>query len=98
MSSPQRSSQWLVWAGVILFLAVTSWFGWKALREAKPETKGGGPPGGFRPSTVIYQLAAEREVVETLTVTGSLRAKRRAEVAARESAAVESLVVNEAIS
>lgn len=94
MTSPPRQIQALVWIGIILLLALTSWFGWRALREAKPEEKTAGR-GGFPPSDVIYQTAAEREVVEMITVTGSLRAKQRAEVAARESAAVESLDVDE---
>ncbi len=82
------------WLAVLLIIAVTSWFGWKALRDAKPGQGANG--GGARPpSPVVTRPAEEREVVERLSVTGTLRAVRRAEVAARESAAVDALLVDE---
>ena len=95
MSSPDNSKQSLAWAGVVVVLGVTCWFGWKALRDAKPESAGGPPGGGRPPSTVIVRPAVEKEMVETLTATGTLRAVRRAEVAAREAAAVDALLVDE---
>lgn len=84
----------LVWAGVILLLAVLSWFGWKALSDAEPEGGGKGDRG-YPPAIVLTQVLEERVIVETLSVTGSLRARQRAEVAARESAAVSTLTVEE---
>ncbi len=84
----------LGWLVVLLIVAVTSWFGWKALRDAKPESGGGGG-GGRPPAAVIVRPAEKRDMVEKLSVTGTLRSVRRAEVAARESAAVDALLVDE---
>lgn len=84
----------LGWVCVIAVLAVTAWFGWKALYDSKPEEgKGGG--GGRPPATVIVKPVTEKDAVQMLNVTGTLRAVRRAEVAAQEAAAVESLNVDE---
>lgn len=93
--SSKRSFLPLFWIGVVLLLGVTSWFGWRALSSAKPGNGGGGPGGERPPAAVIVTPAEEREVVESLSVTGTLRAVRRAEVAARESAAVDALQVDE---
>ncbi len=90
MNSRSLSRQTLAWAGVLILLLLTAWFGWKALRDARPES-GAAKRAAARPSTVIVQPAVERDVVETLIATGTLRAVRRAEVAAREAAAVEAL-------
>lgn len=95
MSSSTQPRQNLAWAGILIVLAVTLWFGWKALSDAKPEAGPAGPPGGRPPSTVITRPIEEKEIVEHLSVTGTLRAVRRAEVAARESAAVDSLEADE---
>ncbi|HUF62928.1 MAG TPA: efflux RND transporter periplasmic adaptor subunit [Verrucomicrobiales bacterium] len=88
------SRQTLAWAGVLILLLLTAWFGWRALRDARPEG-GAANVSVPRPSTVIVQPAVEREVVETLVATGTLRAVRRAEVAAREVGAVEALGADE---
>ncbi|MFC7339240.1 efflux RND transporter periplasmic adaptor subunit [Haloferula chungangensis] len=95
MSSSTKSRQSLAWIGIIIVLGVTMWFGLKALREAEPEIGPAGGAGGRPPSTVIVSPVEESEIVENLTVTGTLRAVHRAEVAARESAAVDSLNVDE---
>ncbi|MFT4547449.1 MAG: RND family efflux transporter MFP subunit [Verrucomicrobiales bacterium] len=95
MSSNNNPKQVIAWFVVLLILGVTLWSGSKALREAKPEEAPAGPAGGRPPSTVIFQPAAEKEVVQLLTVTGTLRAARRAQVASREAAAVDSIEVSE---
>ncbi len=95
MSSSSQSRQSVAWIGILMVLGITMWFGWKALRDAKPENAPTGKPGGRPPSTVIIRPVEEREVVEHLAVTGTIRAVRRAEVAARESAAVDSLNADE---
>jgi RND family efflux transporter MFP subunit len=95
MSSSSQSRLPLAWAGILIILGVTSWFGWKALRDSKPDEGPAGAPGGRPPATVIVKPVEEKEVVEYLSVTGTLRAVRRAEVAARESAAVDSLNADE---
>ena len=95
MSTSPNRKQSLAWIGILCVLAASLWFGSKSLRDAEA-TAGGGPAAGGRPpSTVIFQLAEKKEMVQMLTVTGTLRAVRRAEVAARESAAVESMTVDE---
>lgn len=95
MSNANNQNQSLAWIGITVLLCLGIWFGMKAMRDAKPE-QGPAAPGGVRPpSTVIYREAAEQEMVETIRVTGSLRAVRRADVAARESGAVESLTAEE---
>jgi multidrug efflux pump subunit AcrA (membrane-fusion protein) len=84
----------LVWVGLVAVLGISSWMGWKALRDAGP-AEGAGPAGARPPSVVIVRTAVEKEVVEVLKVTGTLRAVRRAEVAALESGAVQTLAVDE---
>ena len=84
----------LGWLGVLALLGLGSYFSWKALRDAKP-VGSAGPPGGRPPSTVIVQAVAQKKVVETLSVTGTLRAVRRADIAALEGAAVQAVHVNE---
>jgi len=95
MSSSTTLRQSAAWLGVLVLLAVTVWFGWKALRDAKPEAGPGGGPAARPPRTVIVRPAEEQDIVQYLPVTGTLRAVRRAEVAARESAAVDSISVDE---
>ncbi len=67
---------------------------WKALRDAKPEDDRRRPR---RPAAEHRGRRAreKKEVVETLSVTGTLARMRRAEVAAREAAAVDALMVDE---
>lgn len=95
MSANSNRKQSLAWVGILLVLAASLWFGSKSLRDAKEDGGGESMAGGRPPSTVIFQLAEMREVVQTLAVTGSLRAARRADVAAREAAAVESMNVQD---
>ncbi len=95
MGSKTNSKQGLAWVGIIGVLGVTMGFGWKAMRDAKPAEGGPAAGGGRPPSTVIFKPAEEKDMVEYLAVTGDLRALRRADVAAREAAAVDSMEVNE---
>ena len=86
----------LGWIGVLALLGLGSYFSWKALRDAKPAGAGAGPGGGGPPpATVIVAPAERREIAETLAVTGTLRAVRRADLAALESAAVKTIHVDE---
>jgi RND family efflux transporter MFP subunit len=94
MASSSRIQSALVWLVLAVVLGLSLWLGWKALRDTEPEA--GGPKGGGRPpSVVIVRPVEEKRVVEMLSVTGTLRAVRRAEVAARESGAVDSVAVDE---
>ncbi|NNC89311.1 MAG: efflux RND transporter periplasmic adaptor subunit [Akkermansiaceae bacterium] len=94
MASPSGLRNGLVWLGIMAVLAVSSWFGWKALRDAGP-AGGDGRGGGRPPSVVIVRPAVQKEVAEVVKVTGTLRAVRRAEVAALESAAVVAIGADE---
>ncbi len=79
---------------VILALIVFGglWLGIQALRKAEPADaggpQGGGAPQGPPPATVIVAPVTQTPVQETRSVTGTLRAMERAEVAAQESGAV----------
>ena len=95
MSNSASTRVALGWLVVTSLLVVMAWFGWKALRDAKPDGEGGRGGGGRPPSPVVVRPAAGKEIVETLSVTGTLRAVRRADVAARESSAVDELLVDE---
>lgn len=85
------------WLGVVALLALGSYFSWKALRDAKPAGLDQGPMGGPPPATVIVHPAELKEIAETLSVTGTLRAVRRAEIAALEGAAVKEVFVDEGV-
>lgn len=94
MASSSRFQNALVWLVLVAVLGVSSWYGWKSLRDAGP-AEGVAPVGGRPASVVIVRPAVEKEVVEMLKVTGTLRAVRRAEVAAVESGAVQAVAVDE---
>lgn len=90
--------RWLLLAAVI---ATACWFGIKALREAPeagaegaPAAVGGAPPQ-MPPATVIVAEVESVQAQERRRVIGSLRALSRAEVAARETGAVETVLVEE---
>lgn len=94
MKSSSKSA--VVWVGIVALLGLTVWFGWKALQDTKPEGDATtSPADGRPPSTVIVRPIEFREVVQTINVTGTLRAARRSDVAARESGAVEELFITE---
>ena len=95
MSSNNNRNVSLAWGGILILLAGGLWFGMKMMREAKPDGGAGGGGGGRPPSTVIFRPVEEKPMVELIQVTGTLRAVRRAEVAARESGAVKSVSVDE---
>lgn len=75
------------------------WFGLKAIREAPVVGEEGGeaPPApmGMPPASVIVAPVESQVAAEEQRVTGSLRARSRAEVAAQESGAVEEVKVDE---
>jgi len=87
MSATQRISPPV---GLILAAAVVgaSWWGIKALSEAKPEEGPGGGPGGMPPANVIMATVENKVSTKTLEVVGTLRAKSRSKIAAREAGPV----------
>ncbi|MDA7888699.1 hypothetical protein N9A86_04905, partial [Akkermansiaceae bacterium] len=85
MSSTQRISPLI---GLILAAVVigASWWGIKALSKAKVEdSPGGGAPGGPPPANVIMGTVDSKLSAKTLQVVGTLRAKSRSQIAAREA-------------
>ena len=87
MSPTQRISPLI---GLILAAAVigASWWGIKALSEAKPEEGSGGASGGLPPADVIMATVENKVSTQTLEVVGTLRAKSRSKIAAREAGAI----------
>ncbi len=82
------------WTGIALVLGTGTYFSIDSLREAEPlasPAASGAPP----PSTVIVRPVEERETVEMVAVTGTLRAVRRAEIASLEASALAQLHVLE---
>lgn len=101
----QRKSDTPVWRWIILAAAVLGglWFGIQALQNAEPAganaNAGANPGGGAQqqgppPANVLTKPVIEESVQEKRRVTGTLRAVKRADVAAQESGAVASVAVD----
>lgn len=61
-----------------------------------PEVQRGGPPAGGLPPAAVYVVTVEQEDTrEIATATGTLQTTARSEVAARESGAVNEVLVDE---
>lgn len=87
--SSASSGGGLRWVVLALVVFGGLWLGIQALRKAEPaRVPAGGAPQGPPPATVIVALVTQTPVQETRSVTGTLRAMERAEVAAQESGAV----------
>ena len=83
---------------VILALAVigATWWGIKSLSNAKPdEGPTGKAPGGPPPATVIMAPVETRVTAHTQTIVGTLRAKSRSDIAAREAGSILTIEVDE---
>ena len=88
MSSTQRISPLIA---IILAAAVigASWWGINALSKAKvEEAPAGGAPGGLPPANVIMATVESKASTQTHQVVGTLRAKSRSKIAAREAGAI----------
>ncbi|MDF1756626.1 MAG: efflux RND transporter periplasmic adaptor subunit [Verrucomicrobiales bacterium] len=105
MSSPSTSqgapNRFLIVLRNLILVGVLGaafWFGAKALREAPTLGNEGGPPPGAPqgppPASVFVGDVAEVVTSDNRRVTGNLRAVARADVAARESGAVEKIFVD----
>ena len=82
----------------VLALAVIglSWFGIKTLSDAKPDEGSAGPAaGGPPPATVIMATVEERVSAQTHKIVGSLRARSRSQIAAREAGSILTIEVDE---
>lgn len=94
-SSTPRSSGWIILV-LAIFLVIGLLYAIRTIRNT-PEA-GGGPPGGpagMPPAAVYAQKPIEETTQNIAQVTGSLRAKSRAAVAAREAGALLEISVDE---
>ncbi|MEJ6578485.1 MAG: efflux RND transporter periplasmic adaptor subunit [Akkermansiaceae bacterium] len=75
----------------------TAWWGISALASAKPAESGGGneAPGGPPPANVILAPIQSITSAQTHRVIGTLKAKSRSEIAAREAGAILEITVDE---
>lgn len=97
MSAQKTSINPFVFIILALVVVGASWWGITALSEAK--TAGAGEaqagPGGPPPASVILAPVESRSSVQTQRVVGTLRAKNRSEIAARESGPILEIMVDE---
>lgn len=84
--------------GIVLGLVVLGAAGWgiTALSEAEPEGEGGAAaPQGMPPATVIMGTVESQVSAQTQSIVGTLRAKSRSEIAAREAGAILTIEADE---
>lgn len=87
MSSQPKTSPLIVVILAILVIG-SSWWGINALSKAKAEEDpSGSDPGGPPPANVILATVESKTSTQTHQVVGTLRAKSRAKIAAREAGA-----------
>ena len=87
MSSQPKTSPLTVVILTILVIGA-SWWGIDALSNAKAEEgPSGSTPGGPPPANVILATVESKASTHTHQVVGTLRAKSRAKIAAREAGA-----------
>ena len=89
MSSQPKTSPLIVVILAILVIG-SSWWGINALSKAKgkaEEDPSGSDPGGPPPANVILATVESKTSTQTHQVVGTLRAKSRAKIAAREAGA-----------
>jgi len=85
------------WILLVVAVAASAWWGIRALRETPVAGEGaqaGGGPSGPPPATVLTSIVVEESIREQRRVTGSLRARKRSNVTAREAGAAEEVHVD----
>lgn len=86
----------LVFVALAAAVIATAWWGISALASAKPEEgPAGGAPSGPPPANVVLAPVQTITSAQTHRVIGTLRAKSRSEIAAREAGAILEITVNE---
>lgn len=98
MSSPSSNFRIPPLVVTILALAVlaAAWWGIKTLSEARPDAgQAGAGPAGPPPATVIMAPVESRVSAQTQTIVGTLRAKSRSQIAAREEGSILTITVDE---
>ena len=92
MSSQPKTSPLIVVILAILVIG-SSWWGINALSRAKAEEgPSGSTPGGPPPANVILATVESKASTQTHQVVGTLRAKSRAKIAAREAGAAVAIL------
>jgi len=98
MSSDSSSLRLRPIVVVLLALLVlgAAWWGIKSLSEAKPaEGAAKNGPGGPPPASVIMAIVESRQSSQKQIIVGTLRAKSRSEIAAREAGSILTILVDE---
>ncbi len=87
---PRGAASPIVFIGLAVIVLLLSWWGTKALSSAKTETEAepaGAAPTGMPPANVILSQVEKKLSQQTQRVIGTLRAKFRSKLAAREAGA-----------
>jgi len=93
---PRGAASPLVFIGLAVIVLLLSWWGVNALSSAKAEpAPSGAAPSGMPPANVILSQVEKKLSQQTQRVIGTLRAKFRSKLAAREAGAVLEILVKE---
>ncbi len=93
---PRGAASPIVFIGLAVIVLLLSWWGTKALSNAKTESAPeGAAPTGMPPANVILSKVEKKLSQQTHRVIGTLRAKSRSKLAAREAGAVLEILVKE---
>lgn len=85
----------IVFLGLAAAVIATALWGISALSKAEKAEEGAPPASGPRPATVIVAPVQKIAAAQSQRVTGSLHARSRAEIAAREAGPIDAILVNE---
>ncbi len=93
---PRGAASPLVFIGLAVIVLLLSWWGTRTLSSAKTESDpAGAAPAGMPPANVILSQVEKKLSQQTQRVIGTLRAKSRSKLAAREAGAVLEILVKE---
>ena len=93
---PRGAASPRVFIGLAAMALLLSWWGIKTLSSAKPESEPAvSGPAGMPPANVILSQVEKKLSQQTQRVIGTLRAKYRSKLAAREAGAVLEILVEE---
>ena len=96
ITHPRGAASPRVFMGLAAMALLLSWWGIKTLSSAKPASEpAGSGPAGMPPANVILSQVEKKSSQQTQRVIGSLRAKSRSKLAAREAGAVLEILVKE---
>lgn len=96
ITHPRGASSPLVFIGLAVTVLLLSWWGGNTLSSAKPGSEpAGSGPTGMPPANVILSQVEKKLSQQTQRVIGTLRAKYRSKLAAREDGAILEILVEE---